>query len=60
MSSSIYGGRGDPIAVGPGLTQGGWGFWTDAGATIFRTDEPEALIAFLEAEGCRKPYDLSN
>lgn len=60
MSSSISCGRGDPTAVGPGLTQEGWGFWADAGATIFQTDEPEALIAFLGAEGCRKPYDLSN
>lgn len=59
-NANISGGRGDPIAVGPGLTQEGWGFWAEAGATIFQTDEPEALIGFLEAEGYRQPYDPSS
>ncbi len=56
MNARISGGRGDPIAVGPGLVHEGWGFWAEAGATILQTDEPEALIAFLEAEGLRRAY----
>ena len=54
--ANISGGRGDPIAVGPGLTEEGWGYWVENGATIFQTDEPEALIAYLDAKGYRKPY----
>lgn len=55
-NARISGGRGDPIAVGPGLTDEGWGFWVDAGATIFQTDEPEALIAYLQENGYRRDY----
>jgi glycerophosphoryl diester phosphodiesterase len=58
--ANISGGRGDPIAVGPGLVEEGWGFWARAGATIFQTDEPEALIAYLEARGYRQPYQSRN
>lgn len=54
--ANISGGRGDPIAVGPVLVEEGWGFWARAGATIFQSDEPEALIAYLEARGYRQPY----
>ena len=54
--ANIAGGRGDPLAVGPGATQEGWGFWVRAGATIFQTDEPEALVAYLDSIGARKPY----
>lgn len=54
--ANISGGRGDPIAVGPGLVEDGWGFWVRAGATIFQTDEPEALIQYLQRKGFRKPY----
>lgn len=54
--ANISGGRGDPIAVGPGLVEDGWGFWVRSGATIFQTDEPEALIRYLDGKGFRKPY----
>ncbi|TPV94905.1 MAG: glycerophosphodiester phosphodiesterase family protein [Myxococcales bacterium FL481] len=55
-NARISGGRGDPIAVPAGLTQEGWGFWVDVGATIFQSDEPEALIEYLESRGARRPY----
>jgi glycerophosphoryl diester phosphodiesterase len=54
--ANLSGGRGDPIAVGPGLTDDGWGFWVRAGATIFQSDEPEALLQYLTSKGYRKPY----
>jgi glycerophosphoryl diester phosphodiesterase len=58
-NAPISGGRGDPIAVGPGLLEEGWGFWVEAGATIFQTDEPEALIEYLDSRGYRQPYQSS-
>ncbi len=54
--ANIAGGRGDPLAVGPGATHEGWGFWVTAGATIVQTDEPEAMVAYLQSIGARKPY----
>lgn len=58
-TANISGGRGDPIAIGPGLMDDGWGFWVRAGATIFQTDEPQALIKYLEENKFRRPYDLN-
>ena len=37
-----------------------YGFWVDHGATIIQTDEPKAAIEWLEANGYRVPYDLTN
>ncbi|MBB3999559.1 glycerophosphodiester phosphodiesterase family protein [Aureimonas pseudogalii] len=55
--ANLAGGRGDPLAVGPGATDDGWGFWVRAGATMLQTDEPEALVAYLQSIGARKPYE---
>jgi glycerophosphoryl diester phosphodiesterase len=54
------GGRGDERAVIDGRPLESWGFWIDRGATIIQTDEPKALISFLETAGYRVPYDLTN
>ncbi|KQS65225.1 glycerophosphodiester phosphodiesterase [Rhizobium sp. Leaf371] len=54
------GGRGDERAVIEGKPLESWGFWIDRGATIIQTDEPKALIAWLETNGYRVPYDLTN
>ncbi|SER91352.1 glycerophosphodiester phosphodiesterase family protein [Rhizobium sp. NFR03] len=54
------GGRGDERAVIDGKPLESWGFWIDRGATIIQTDEPKALIAWLEKSGYRVPYDLTN
>ncbi|ODR92138.1 glycerophosphodiester phosphodiesterase family protein [Sinorhizobium alkalisoli] len=56
----LAGGRGDERAVLDGLPQESWGFWIDRGATIIQTDEPKALIGWLEENGYRIPYDLMN
>jgi len=53
----LAGGRGDELAVGAGLPQESYGFWVERGATIIQTDEPKAAIAWLEANGYRRPYD---
>ncbi|WAJ31026.1 glycerophosphodiester phosphodiesterase family protein [Antarcticirhabdus aurantiaca] len=58
--ANLAGGRGDPLAVGPGATHEGWGFWVTAGATIVQTDEPEALVAYLQSIGARKPYETDD
>lgn len=50
----VAGGRGD------GLAEGAYGFWIDKGATIIQTDEPKALIGWLETQGLRRPYALTN
>ncbi|KQS81052.1 glycerophosphodiester phosphodiesterase [Rhizobium sp. Leaf384] len=54
------GGRGDERAVIDGRPLESWGFWIDHGATIIQTDEPKALIAWLDENGYRVPYDLTN
>ncbi|WP_275783709.1 glycerophosphodiester phosphodiesterase family protein [Pararhizobium gei] len=56
----LAGGRGDERAVLDGKPEESWGFWIDRGATIIQTDEPKALIAWLEENGYRIPYDLTN
>lgn len=56
-AATLSGGRGDAIAVTGNLAEEGWGFWVRAGATILQTDEPEALIEYLESQGYRQPYN---
>lgn len=53
-------GRGDELAVLAGRPEEAYGFWIERGATIIQTDEPRAAIAWLEANGYRIPYDLTN
>jgi glycerophosphoryl diester phosphodiesterase len=50
-------GRGDELAVSAGLPEETYGFWAEQGATIIQTDEPEAAINWLAANGYRVPYD---
>lgn len=50
------GGRGDEMAVLANLPDNVYGFWVDKGATIFQTDEPEALLNWLEKNQFRVPY----
>jgi glycerophosphoryl diester phosphodiesterase len=52
----LSGGRGDELAVAASLPSETYGFWVDRGATIIQTDEPQAAIAWLEANGYRIPY----
>ena len=49
-------GRGDELAVIAGLPQETYGFWAEQGATMIQTDEPEAAMAWLTANGYRVPY----
>ena len=49
-------GRGDELAVIAGLPQETYGFWAEQGATMIQTDEPDAAIAWLTANGYRVPY----
>lgn len=50
------GGRGDELAVLANMPHEAFGFWAETGATMIQTDEPEACIKYLEANGYRKPY----
>ncbi|WP_274628699.1 glycerophosphodiester phosphodiesterase family protein [Arvimicrobium flavum] len=52
----LAGGRGDELAVAAGMPAETYGFWADRGATIIQTDEPEAAILWLDANGYRVPY----
>jgi glycerophosphoryl diester phosphodiesterase len=56
----VAGGRGDYLALKTGRPEDVWGFFVDRGVTIIQTDEPEAVIAWLDAQGLRRPYDLTN
>lgn len=56
----VAGGRGDYLALKTGRPQDVWGFFVDRGVTIIQTDEPEAVIAWLEQEGLRRSYELTN
>jgi glycerophosphoryl diester phosphodiesterase len=49
-------GRGDELAVAAGLPEETYGFWAEQGATMIQTDEPEAAISWLLANGYRVPY----
>ncbi|MDR7031845.1 glycerophosphodiester phosphodiesterase family protein [Mesorhizobium sp. BE184] len=52
----LAGGRGDELAVSASLPAESWGFWAERGATIIQTDEPDAAIQWLNANGYRVPY----
>ena len=53
-------GRGDELATLAAKPEAAFGFWAERGATIIQTDEPKAAIEWLEANGYRIPYDLTN
>lgn len=55
----VAGGRGDGLAFAGGRPDDVYGFWIARGATIIQTDEPRALIDWLEANGHRLPYGLT-
>ena len=52
----LSGGRGDELATLADLPAETFGFWVERGATIIQTDEPEAAIEWLTANGFRVPY----
>ncbi|MER9234379.1 glycerophosphodiester phosphodiesterase family protein [Mesorhizobium sp. M0622] len=52
----LAGGRGDELAVAASLPRETYGFWVERGATIIQTDEPNAAIGWLAANGFRVPY----
>ena len=56
----VAGGRGDYLALSTGRPEDVWGFFVERGVTIIQTDEPEAVIAWLDAQGLRRSYDLTN
>ena len=56
----VAGGRGDYLALSTGRPEDVWGFFVERGVTIIQTDEPEAVIAWLNAQGLRRSYDLTN
>ena len=56
----LSGGRGDELATLADMPGESYGFWIDRGATIIQTDEPTAAIGWLETNGFRVPYDLTN
>lgn len=56
----VAGGRGDYLALSTGRPEDVWGFFIERGVTIIQTDEPEAVIAWLDAQGLRRSYDLTN
>lgn len=53
-------GRGDELAVQANMPAEVFGYWAEQGATIIQTDEPKAAIEWLEKNGYRAPYDLTN
>lgn len=52
----VAGGRGDGLAFTQGKPEAVYGFWIERGATIIQTDEPEALIGWLDRHGYRRGY----
>jgi glycerophosphoryl diester phosphodiesterase len=56
----VAGGRGDYLAMASGRPEDVYGFFIDRGVTIIQTDEPAALIGWLDAQGLRRSYDLTN
>ena len=55
----VAGGRGDYLALSTGRPEDVYGFFIERGVTIIQTDEPDALIAWLENQGLRRPYALT-
>ena len=56
----VAGGRGDYLALSTGRPEDVWGFFVERGVTIIQTDEPEAVIAWLDRQGLRRSYELTN
>lgn len=56
----VAGGRGDGLAFAGGKPDEVYGFWIDHGATIIQTDEPQAVINWLDQHGYRHAYDLDS
>lgn len=56
----MSGGRGDQMAVSAGMPGEIYGFWAEEGATMIQTDEPALAIEWLEQNGYRVPYGLTN
>jgi glycerophosphoryl diester phosphodiesterase len=56
----LAGGRGDELAVLASFPEQTYGFWAEQGVTMIQTDEPEAAIDWLTANGYRISYDLTN
>lgn len=56
----LAGGRGDELAVQANYPREAFGFWAEHGATVIQTDEPRAAIEWLEKNGYRVPYELTN
>jgi glycerophosphoryl diester phosphodiesterase len=56
----VAGGRGDGLALVENRPEDAYGFWVDRGATIIQTDEPKAAIEWLDRNGYRRPYHLTN
>ncbi len=52
----VAGGRGDGLAFAGGKPDAVYGFWIARGATIIQTDEPKALIDWLDRQGLRRHY----
>lgn len=52
----VAGGRGDGLAFAQGQPEAVYGFWVERGATIIQTDEPAALIGWLDRQGYRRHY----
>lgn len=53
-------GRGDELAMGAGFPAEVYGYWAEQGVTIIQTDAPRQAIDWLEANGYRRPYALTN
>ncbi|MCO6176619.1 glycerophosphodiester phosphodiesterase family protein [Ciceribacter sp. RN22] len=56
----VAGGRGDGLAMSSGRPDDVYGFWIDRGVTVIQTDEPKALIGWLERQGLRRPYSTGS
>ncbi|WP_157014761.1 glycerophosphodiester phosphodiesterase family protein [Mesorhizobium xinjiangense] len=56
----LAGGRGDELAVHAGMPAETYGFWAEQGATMIQTDAPSQAIEWLEKNGYRVPYGLTN
>ena len=56
----LAGGRGDELATAAGIPAETYGFWAEHGATIIQTDEPEIAIRWLQENGYRKPYGVTD
>lgn len=56
----VAGGRGDGLAFAEGKPDDVYGFWVNRGATIIQTDEPKAVIDWLDRHGYRRHYGVGS